>query len=402
MQPADRPPTILCMSSYFKGNRFLETCKREGARVLLLVREAVLDKPWARDACDEVHALSSLADLQEVQNAVSYLARTRPIDRVAPLDDYDVLVAASLRQHLGLPGTSEGEARRFRDKLTMRLLAQEAGVEVPAFVHTLHHPAVARFLAEVPGPWMLKPRAEAASIGIRQLTSAGAVWRALEELGDRQSHYLLERFVEGDVFHVDGIVEGGAVVFAEAHGYQRPLFQIAQQGGVFATRTLPREAPATLELLEAHQRVLRALRLRRGVTHTEFIRGRADGKLYFLETAARVAGAHITDLVEDVTGVDLWAEWARLELRLDEPSRRPSPRRGEYGGLLLSLARQERPDTSAYDDPEIVRRIEVPHHVGFVVRAASPERVEELLRAYVPRIQADFQATLPPLGTQRT
>ncbi|HEU4538459.1 MAG TPA: hypothetical protein VFS00_30270, partial [Polyangiaceae bacterium] len=272
----------------------------------------------------------------------------------------------------------------------------------PAFVHALHHPAVARFLEEVPPPWMLKPRAEASSIGIRKLTSAGEVWQALEGLGDLQSHYLLERFVDGDVFHVDGVVEGGEVAFAEANGYLRPLFQIAQQGGVFATRTLPREAPATLELLAAHRRVIAALRLRRGVTHTEFIRGRADGKLYFLETAARAAGAHITDLVEAATGVDLWAEWARLELYLDRAPRPSPPRQGDYGGLLLSLARQEHPDTSAYDDPEIVRRIEVPHHVGFVLRAPSPERVEALLRSYVPRVQADFQATLPPLGNQRT
>ncbi|HEU4408177.1 MAG TPA: hypothetical protein VFS43_23140 [Polyangiaceae bacterium] len=402
MTTADRPLTILCLSSYFKGNRFLETCKREGARVILLVRQDVLDKPWARDACDEVHAMPSLADPRDLQNAVSYLARTRPIDRVAPLDDYDVMAAAGLRQHLCLPGTDEGEARRFRDKLTMRVEARRAGVAVPEFVPIFHHADVARFLDEVPPPWMLKPRAEAASIGIRKLERAADVWRAIEALGDLQSYYLLERFVEGDVFHVDGVVEGGEVAFAEAHGYLRPLFQIAHEGGVFATRTLPRDDPFTLALLEAHRRLVGALRLRRGVTHTEFIRGKADGAIYFLETAARAGGAHITDLVEEVAGVDLWAEWARLELYLGERPFRPRPRRGGYGGLLLSLARQERPDTSAYADPEIVRRFDVPNHVGFVLRADSAARVEDLMRQYVPRIQADFQATLPPLGTQRT
>ncbi len=402
MPPADRPPTILCLSSYFKGNRFLETCKREGARVLLLVREEVLDKPWARDACDEVHAMASLADAREVQNAVAYLTRTRPLDRVAPLDDYDVLVAAALRQHFCLPGTSAGEARRFRDKLAMRVRARQAGVLVPDFVPVFHHPDVARFLDAAPGPWMLKPRAEAASIGIHKLARPDEVWRAIEGLGDLQSYYLVERFVEGDVFHVDGVVDGGEPVFAEAHGYHRPLFQIAHEGGVFATRTLPRDDPFTRELLEAHRQTIRALRLRRGVTHTEFIRGRDDGRLYFLETAARAGGAHITDLVEAVTGVDLWAEWARLELQPEGRPYEPPTRRVGYGGLVLSLARQERPDTSAYDDPEIVRRIDLPNHVGFIVRAESPERVDELLRSYLPRIQADFQATLPPLGTQRT
>lgn len=390
------------MSSYFKGNRFLETCKREGARVILLVREEVLGKPWAREACDEVLAMTSLADLREVQNAVSYLARTRAIDRVAPLDDYDVMVAAGLRQHLCLPGTSEGEARRFRDKLTMRVEARRAGVSVPDFVPLFNHAEVARFLEETPAPWMLKPRAEASAIGIRKLGRAAEVWQAIEALGDLQSYYLLERFVEGDVFHVDAVVEGGEVAFAEAHGYLRPLFQIVHEGGVFATRTLPRDDPFTLELLAEHRRLISALRLARGVTHTEFIRGKADGTIYFLETAARVAGAHIADLVDEVAGVDLWAEWARLELFFGERPFQPRPRPAGYGGLVLSLARQERPDTSAYRDPEIARRLDVPNHVGFVVRSESPARVEALLQQYVPRIQADFQATLPPLGTQRT
>ena len=68
-----------------------------------------------------------------------------------------------------------------------------------------------------------------------------------------------------------------------------------------------------------------------------------------------------------------------------------------YAGLVLSLSRQERPDTSAYADPEIVWRLDghPPHHVGLIVRAPTLERVEELLDAYEPRIARDFMATLP-------
>src|SRR5258708_30632058 len=109
------PLTILCISSYFKGNRFLETCKREGCRVILLVRETVLAEPWARDSCDEVHALPSLFDRRSVLNAVSYLARTREIDRIAPLDDYDVEMASTIREHLRIPGMGATTARYFRD-----------------------------------------------------------------------------------------------------------------------------------------------------------------------------------------------------------------------------------------------------------------------------------------------
>ncbi len=74
----------------------------------------------------------------------------------------------------------------------------------------------------------------------------------------------------------------------------------------------------------------------------------------------------------------------------------PLPPREDYGGLLVSLARQEQPDTSAFNDPEIVWRIAKPHHVGFIVRSDSPARIRELLDDYAARIARDYHASAPP------
>ena len=63
-----------------------------------------------------------------------------------------------------------------------------------------------------------------------------------------------------------------------------------------------------------NKRVLQSFGLRDGVSHTEFICAHENGMFYFLETSARVGGAHIADLVEQGTGVNLWAEWARVEV----------------------------------------------------------------------------------------
>ena len=65
-------------------------------------------------------------------------------------------------------------------------------------------------MERVPAPWVLKPRSEASAIGIKKMHAPDEVWRTLEQLGDRQSFYLLERFVPGDIFHVDSIVSEGA------------------------------------------------------------------------------------------------------------------------------------------------------------------------------------------------
>lgn len=185
--------------------------------------------------------------------------------------------------------------------------------------------------------------------------------------------------------------------FAIASRYGRPPMDVSQEGDVFTTRTLGMGSEEDRPLQELNRDVLKAFGLVRGVSHSEFIRGREDGKLYFLETSARVGGAHIADLVETATGINLWAEWAKIEIAGGKaPYAPPEPRR-DFAGLLVSLARQEFPDTSAYNDPEVVWRMKKLHHVGLIVRSPKAQRVEELLHSYVERVRRDFLASAPPL-----
>ena len=197
----------------------------------------------------------------------------------------------------------------------------------------------------------------------------------VEKLGDEQSNYLLERFVPGDIFHVDSIVYEREIRFAIASGYGTPPLEVAHDGGIFTTRILDRDRDSARRLLARNREVLAALGLLRGVSHTEYIIGRDDGRVYFLETSARVGGAHIAELVEAATGLNLWAEWAKVELAGGKaPYDPPQPRR-DYAGLLVSLARQEHPDTSQFNDPEIVWRMDKPHHIGLIVRSPGSTRI---------------------------
>jgi biotin carboxylase len=389
-----RPLTVLCIATYEKGADFLRECRRQGCRVLLVTADTLASASWPREAIDDMFFVHRDAPADDFVKGISYLARTEPIDRIVALDDFDVETAALLREHLRIPGMGETTARYFRDKLAMRVRARTAGVLVPAFVHVLNHEAIREFTTRVAPPWVLKPRSQASAIGIRQLESADALWHALEELGDRQSFYLLEEYVPGDVFHVDGIVWQHDVCFVAAHQYGKPPMDVAHHGGIFVTRTLP-PSPLKLDLVRLNERVLDALHFVRGVTHTEFIRSAQDGRLYFLETAARVGGAHIVEVVEAATGVNLWAEWARLEIAGEDGTYQPPRHAERFAGLALSLARQEQPDTSAYQDPEIVYRVAKTHHVGLVVASDDYDRVQALLDDYSRRFTSDFYATAP-------
>jgi hypothetical protein len=387
--------TIVCVSSYFKGNRFLERCKREGCHVILLTVESTREKPWAHAAVDEFFYMPSFEDRRGVINGLAYLFRTRPIDRIVALDDYDVELVAYLREHFRLPGMGETTMRHFRDKLAMRVKAEENGIHIPEFVPVFNHDQVRTFLSTVPGPWLMKPRMEASSIGIQKVHNADEVWRRIDDLGDDQSFYLLERFIPGEMYHVDSLVSEGQLVFVEVHKYHKPLLEVWQGGGIFASRTVPRQLPEVAELRRLTEKVLASFRMLRGCSHTEWMRSHADGQFYFIETSARVGGASITDMVEAATGLNLWEEWAKIEIDAGTPYR-PVPPRAEYGGVTVSLARQERPDTSAFTDPEIFFRLDQKNHIGLVVRSPSPERVEQLLTGYMERIARDYHAVLPP------
>jgi biotin carboxylase len=137
------------------------------------------------------------------------------------------------------------------------------------------------------------------------------LWRTLEELGDRQSYFLLEKFVPGDVFHVDSVVWDGEVVFAAAHRYGLPPMAVYHGGGVFASSTVAHGSELEAALLAPTGRSSPQWGWQRGVTHAEFIRAEAGGQLYFLEIAARVGGAGIDRLVEHASNINPWVEWAR-------------------------------------------------------------------------------------------
>ncbi len=390
-----RPITILCVSSYEKGQEFLRTCKTLGCTVLLLTVEKLRNANWPRDVIDEMFFMPDDLPLIDLIHSVSYAARTRHIDRVVALDEFDMEDVAALREHLRLPGIGLTTIRYFRDKLAMRTQAQEIGISVPQFIPILNYDDLREFMARVAGPWVLKPRSQASGIGMKKIQAPDELWRWLDQLGDRQSEYLLEEFIPGRVFHVDGVVSDRAVLFAEAHSYGTAPLEVSHHGGVFTTRTMPRDSVETQELKQINEKVIRGLGLVRGVTHAEFLRANADGQFHFLEIAARVGGAYISNVIEHATGINLWREWARLEVAAGKLPYQFPQVHDDYAGVIVCLARQQEPDTSAYTDPEIVERIGKYHHAGFVLKSHSSQRIEELLASYSQRFATDFLAREP-------
>ena len=397
-----RPLNIICLATYFKGADFIRECKDHGCNVVLITKEKMLGEDWPRESLDDLIAVPNDAGPALFIDLVAFLSKKMKVDRVIALEEFDVVTAALIREHLCLPGLSSSQAKIFRDKLSMAVHSKAGGINVPEFVPLINPDDIRSFMESVSSPWIIKPRSDVSAIGIRKVDHAEEVWRVIDEMNEREnlreraSYYLLARFIPGEVFHVDSLVNRGKVVFLGVNKYGRPPMQVAHQGGAYISRTLLHGSSDEKSLTDINKKLVKTLKLDHGATHAEFIKSDTDGKFYFLEIAARVGGAYIADVLEAASGISLWREWARIEIANGVSSTRIKPLRKEYAGIILSLAKQETPDTSAYNDEEIVYRIKKRHHAGVIVRSPNLERVNELLDGYALRFVDDFVAVVPP------
>lgn len=393
---------IICIASEFKGNDFLEECHEAGWRVTLVTKEKLLDEPWAWTSLSNVKTVRDDAVAEDYVRAVTNAFGAARADNIVGLDEFDVLPAARAREHLQVDGgMTVSYALRFRDKLKMRRIASEAGIPCPEFTGVFTQTDVNHFLENVPAPWIVKPRTEVNAFGIRKCVTPEQVWQVLNDLDarhtwrDHPSQFLIEKFIEGSVFHVDSIVEGGKIVAAGFSRYGKPPMTVSHEGGVFTTSVLPHKSKERKELEKLNKKLLKAFDYRRGVTHAEFLQSSATGEFYLLEVAARVGGAYIANVLEHACGFNLWREWAKLEILHGKKNYAPPKLRNDYAGIALALSKDDAPDTSLYDDDEIVYRVQKAKHVGLIFHSEKYERVSELLEVYAERITQDFLAVAP-------
>ncbi len=392
--------TIICISCYFKGYDFMDEMKKLGNRVILITSENLKEKNWPWHAIDEVFYMPEKApsvwNLDDLVKGFAYLLTTRKADAVVALDDYDVEKAALIRETFRIPGMGQTTHRYFRDKLAMRQQARDKDISVPEFTPVFNNDAVHEFATRVQPPWVLKPRSEASASGIIKIHSEKELWEAIEQLGEERYLFLLESFKPGGVYHVDCIVHNHKIVFTCCSKYLAPPMKVSHEGGVFRTRTLNRYSEESSALSEINRQVLSGFGLVNGATHSEYIRGQ-DGKYYFLETSSRVGGAHIPDMVEAATGINLWREWARLEnallRQLPYDTAKPT---GFFAGLIIALAKEKHPDTLPFECPQVVRFLPIDNHIGIIYKSDSEELILKKLDEAATTITENILNIIPP------
>jgi len=386
----DNHKTFLCISNYFKGSAFLIALKKAGNQVYLITSEKLKENNWPREYIDEIFFMPGQDldwDLETLLIGVGGLMKGVKIDAIVALDDYDVEKATFLRENLRIPGMGQTTGRYFRDKLAMRMRAREAGVLVPAFSALFNDEEINHFADTVPPPWVLKPRSEASAHGIIKVHDKDSLWQNIHEMGNNRLRYLVEQFKPGDVYHADGLNLDGKNLFCTVSKYLATPMEISQGGGIFRSANVPYGSEDDKSMREANQKVMKAFGMKNGASHTEFIKGREDGQVYFLETSSRVGGAHLAEMVEGATDINLWTEWAKIEDSVVKGQKYTLPKvKKGYAGIVLTLSKFQDPDLSAFNDPEVCFRVPLDYHAGLIVKSDKHARIRELLDDYAERL----------------
>jgi biotin carboxylase len=267
--------------------------------------------PIARDALAHYVHVGSLAAEDQVVATVRDLARQVSIDQVECLWEPYMVLAARLREHLGLPGLTVAQTVPFRDKERMKQLLDAAGLRTPWHMAARTVAEVRAAAERVGYPLIVKPIDGAGSADTYRADSPAELDAILPSLR-HVPQISVEEFIDGEEFTYDTICAGGQVLVENICQYHpRPLLTKVHEWISPITMALrDLDAPGLQGGRELGGAVLRALGFWDGFTHMEWYR-KADGEVVFGEIGARPPGARTVDVMNYATDADLFSAWAQ-------------------------------------------------------------------------------------------
>jgi hypothetical protein len=265
------------------------------------VRAALADHLQVPGALDE----------EDVFRRVMAWARGKSIDRVETNWEPLTVLAARLREAMGVPGMSVDTVMGFRDKPIMRQRVASAGLRVPKSARVRSRDDVWNAAREVGFPLILKPVAGAGSADTFRVDSPEDLDRTLSRLGHLQEASC-EEFVDGEEFTYETVCIDGKPAY-ESVSYYLPNALVARQNEWISPIIMTVRDHADPRIqggLSLGRAVLHALGMGTGFTHMEWYR-KPWGEAVFGEIACRSPGANMVDLMNYAGDIDLYREWAR-------------------------------------------------------------------------------------------
>ncbi|MFI7288290.1 acetyl-CoA carboxylase biotin carboxylase subunit family protein [Streptomyces anulatus] len=259
-------------------------------------------------------ALCDANDEDRWRDICAWTLRNHPISRVIAVHERAVLLAAEMRSTFGLAGMDYETGLRFRDKVRMKEAVRSAGAAtVPDFA-ALDTPEDLGKVDWSTGRKVIKSRLGLAAKDLYIVPSLEEARRVVNGLDLSRSHYEIEEFVKGQIYHCDSVVRDGRIVFRSIGSYLADPASYTP-GGMFGT-VLVGEGELHKRITELNVEVLAALGLKDGTTHLELFHTEAD-ELVFCEVAGRPPGGLIPQVIQARYGFDIVEAQIRIDAGLD-------------------------------------------------------------------------------------
>jgi hypothetical protein len=283
-----------------------------------------------RELASALEIVPDITDRAAVIAAAHRLAAAvGPFNRVLALSEFDLDTGAAIREALDVPGATPRQVRRYRDKVVMKQAIDAAGLRAPRYLPLVDAPTAATVLDQLGLPLILKPRVGASSRGVIKVEREAELAAALREVDPRD--YECEQYVAGPIFHVDGLIQRGELLFHTVSRYLNTCLSFNH--GTPLGSVLLEESAQKSAIVDFTRQVLHALALASGAFHLELILGPGD-QLYFLEIGARVGGGEIPFLGNALFNLDMMRAWVDIELGQDTSYLRDVDR-FRLGGFLM-------------------------------------------------------------------
>ena len=290
---------------------FARGLEEVGARVLGVGEGSAAGLPeLARSSLSDFLSVRSLFDELATVTEIQKWLRGRTVDRVECLWEPGVVLAARVREALGVPGMTVAQAIPFRDKESMKQVLDAAGVRTPRHDRASTTEGVRAAAERIGYPLIIKPIAGAGSADTYPIHDDTELEEALE-LTKHVPEVSVEEYVDGDELTYDTVCANGEVLFHNVAWY-RPKPLVARLNPWINSQAIAlrdTEVPDIRKGRELGMAVMRALGFETGFTHMEWFLT-PNGEAVFGEIGARVAGARLVHAMNYSCDIDLFVGWA--------------------------------------------------------------------------------------------
>lgn len=230
-------------------------------------------------------------------------------DKVIAIDEFDIEIAACIRDYFDLKGQNLENAKFFRDKLIMNKLVREKGISAPITSEISNIFELDKFGKSVSYPIIVKPKNGAGTMKTFKIDSYDdAVSKIDFDLSE--GNYIAQKFIKGELYHIDSLVIKGVTKFTKVSKYLAPTLQ--HFNGISAASALLDKSESEMFVDFTEQLFKRIPLPENSLIHLEVF---YDGhEIHFLEIASRIGGGGIHEILNKLFHADPLQSYVLAEL----------------------------------------------------------------------------------------